>query len=550
MLLAGLLAFVPAGATDTGITGGGDPVGTLQPSLVVHCGLASAGAFPSPGSCGAGSGTMVGEIRLFAGSFIPAGFYPADGRLLPIAQNTALFSLLFTAYGGDGFSTFGIPDLRGRALGGVGGRPGLTTRALGEKFGSETGTLSLATLPFHGHAGPGGATGPTGGSVPISTLQPTLTVHPLICPYPPLDFYYVSEIRFFGGSREPGFTCDGRLLFVDAYPELYSVLGARYGGDGLVSFAIPDLRSEVAIGSGTGPGLPPRALGEYVGVESVALASAQLPGHTHGLFSGATGSTGSGQGFENHQPSLTLRWAVAMNGVYPNPDTPNDSDQPVIGEIRPFAGEGPLPGGWADAQGQLLSIASNTGLFFVLGNTFGGNGINTFALPDLRGRTPVCSGQGAGLTNRFRGELIGTPATTLTIAQLAPHAHVVDPTNTRRPGEPPQLRVGKNALDPSKIDLSFGVGCPSGATAFAVYQGTLGNFTSHALLGGACGITGSSLQAQTPCAGNCYYLVSAVDDVVGEEGSLGQTSTGLEIPRPAVACRPAVDLEGCVLNLR
>src|SRR5262245_59729099 len=132
---------------DTGITGAGDPVATMQPSLVVHCGLAFRGAFPSPGTCGAGSLRMVGEIRLFAGSFVPAGFCPADGRLLPISQNTALFSLLFTAYGVDGHSTFGIPDLRGRAIGGVGGRPGLTTRVLGEKYGTETVTLSPANLP-------------------------------------------------------------------------------------------------------------------------------------------------------------------------------------------------------------------------------------------------------------------------------------------------------------------------------------------------------------------------------------------------------------------
>jgi microcystin-dependent protein len=176
----------------------------MQPSLVLHCGVAFSGAFPSGGFCGAGSGRFLGEIRLFAGSFVPAGFYPADGRILPISQNTALFSLLFTTYGGNGFSTFGIPDLRGRALGGVGGRPGLTTRALGENFGSETVMPSLASLPFHVHAGPGGATGPAGGSVPLSTLQPTLTVHPLICPSPPLDFYYVSEIRFFGEASSPG----------------------------------------------------------------------------------------------------------------------------------------------------------------------------------------------------------------------------------------------------------------------------------------------------------------------------------------------------------
>ena len=264
-------------------------------------------------------------------------------------------------------------------------------------------------------------------------------------------------------------------------------------------------------------------------------------------MSGSTGSTGSGQSVENHQPTLTLRFAMALQGFLPSQEGTNYSEIPMIGEIRPFAGDGPLPQGWLEAQGQALPIAQNQALFSLLGTTFGGDGVTSFRVPDLRGRTPICSGQGVGLTNRVRGDLIGTPTTTVTLSQLAPHTHVLDPTNSRHPWEASQLRLGKNALDPSKIDLTWGGGCPSGATAFAVYQGTLGNFTSHALLGGACGVPGPSLQGQTPCAGNCYYLVSAVDEIIGEEGSLGHTSTDYEIARPAVPCRAGVDLEGCVL---
>ena len=520
----------------------------MQPSLAVHCGLAGGGIFPGAGGgCFAGFGTMMAEIHVFAGSFVPAGFYPADGRLLSITQNTALFSLLLTTYGGNGSSTFALPDLRGRAIAGRGGRPGLTTRVLGEMFGAETVTLSLMGLPAHTHAGPGGATGSTGAGIPISTLQPSLALHPLICPYA-MSADVVSEIRLFASSVEPGQSCDGRLLSVSEYPELFTALGTHYGGDGVVAFGLPDLRSEVAIGAGAGPGLPPRFLGEYVGVESIPLTAAELTSHAHPIPSGSTGSEGAGQAFENHQPTLAIRFAIAFTGIFPSPDIPNYSEVPTVGEIRPFAGAGPLPSGWFYADGQLLPIAPYTALFAVIGATFGGNGQSTFALPDLRGRTPICTGQGAGLTNRVRGEATGTPTTTVALSHLAPHTHVLDPTNTRRPGEPWQLLLGKNALDPSKIDLSWGVGCPTGATGFAVYEGTLGAFTTHAILGGACGIAGQSLQAQTPCTGNCYYLVSAVDDAVGEEGSLGHDSTGLEIERPAVPCRPALDLEGCILN--
>jgi len=77
---------------------------------------------------------------------------------------------------------------------------------------------------------------------------------------------------------------------------------------------------------------------------------------------------------------------------------------------------------------------------------------------------------------------------------MAPHTHVIDPSGARRPGEPSAagtlLTVKKNAVDRTKIDLAWGAGCASGATGFAVYEGTLGPpFTSHAIFGGACGIS-------------------------------------------------------------
>jgi microcystin-dependent protein len=93
----------------------------------------------------------VGEIRMFAGNFAPRGWAFCDGQLLAVAQNDALFSLLGTIYGGDGRTTFGLPDLRGRVPIHAGSGPGLSPRRLGEKGGQEDVTLSLNELPQHDH---------------------------------------------------------------------------------------------------------------------------------------------------------------------------------------------------------------------------------------------------------------------------------------------------------------------------------------------------------------------------------------------------------------
>lgn len=95
---------------------------------------------------------MLGEIRMFAGNFAPSGWAKCEGQLLPIAQNSALFSLLGTIYGGDGETTFGLPDLRGRVPLGSGTGSGLSSRAIGQKSGTETNTLSVGQMPTHNHS--------------------------------------------------------------------------------------------------------------------------------------------------------------------------------------------------------------------------------------------------------------------------------------------------------------------------------------------------------------------------------------------------------------
>ena len=94
---------------------------------------------------------FVGEVRMFAGNFAPRGWAFCDGQLLAVSQNDALFSLLGTIYGGDGRTTFGLPDLRGRTPIHAGQGPGLSNRRLGAKAGAENVTLTVNQLPAHNH---------------------------------------------------------------------------------------------------------------------------------------------------------------------------------------------------------------------------------------------------------------------------------------------------------------------------------------------------------------------------------------------------------------
>lgn len=111
--------------------------------------------------------------------------------------------------------------------------------------------------------------------------------------------------------------------------------------------------------------------------------------------------------------------------------------EPFLGEIKllpyNFA-----PRGWAFCQGQILPIAQNTALFSLLGTTYGGNGQTTFALPDLRGRVPLSSGQGPGLALHDLGEVGGTENVTLTAGQMPAHNHALNVSNANatasRPG--------------------------------------------------------------------------------------------------------------------
>jgi len=166
----------------------------------------------------------IGQVCLFGFNYAPRGWAFCNGQLLSIGQNSALFSLLGTTFGGDGISTFALPDLRGRVAINQGDQPGLSKYAMGQTGGSETVTLNVTQMPQHVHAGQlhasnGAANqeeaqnhllaetavytdaaanqlmnasavtvGPTGGNQPHPNLQPYLTLNYCIAlegVYPP-----------------------------------------------------------------------------------------------------------------------------------------------------------------------------------------------------------------------------------------------------------------------------------------------------------------------------------------------------------------------------
>ena len=165
---------------------------------------------------------------------------------------------------------------------------------------------------------------------------------------------FFAEIRIFGFNFAPvGWaTCDGQVLPIAQNQALFSLLGTTFGGNGRSTFALPNLAGSFAIGTGQGPGLTDRTLGDQGGSATVALSVAQMPQHTHGLSAASSASTtspagaalaptgnrapayrsggaiaamaasslaqaGQSQPHENRQPALALNFCIALQGIYP-----------------------------------------------------------------------------------------------------------------------------------------------------------------------------------------------------------------------------------------
>ena len=123
---------------------------TIRHALIGSAILAATGLAAAPEATA--QENYIGEIKIFPYTFCPRGTAPADGQLLPISQYSALFSLYGTNFGGDGRTTFGLPDMRGRAPIHLGQGPGLTNRMIGQLGGQESVTLNTAEIPAHSHS--------------------------------------------------------------------------------------------------------------------------------------------------------------------------------------------------------------------------------------------------------------------------------------------------------------------------------------------------------------------------------------------------------------
>jgi microcystin-dependent protein len=378
----------------------------FQPSLAVTEFMPFFGTVPTAGS-GSVSGDMVGFVYYFAGNFAPDGDF-TQGQLLSTSENDTLFNLIGNTFGGDGQTTFALPNLQGAAVMGVGTGIGLPAATLGVETGSATVTLTAAQLPPNDPSLPGGGDGL---GQPFNNVQPSLPLQQLIAvtgAAPGSSAAFVGQIGTFAGSFVPAgwMVAAGQVLNISDYPTLFNAIGNKYGGNGTTTFALPDLRGRLAVGADTAP-----AVGTAFGQEQTVLTSAQLPG------GGVAGSTAPGQPIDNTQPSLAVNYIIALQGVFPIRDGGSLSPTtPILGQIVPFAGT-VAPTGWAFCQGQVLPINQNTALFSLLGVAYGGNGATTFALPDLRGRTLVGTGTSGGSTYSI-GEVVPPAAVTLSVANL------------------------------------------------------------------------------------------------------------------------------------
>lgn len=297
-----------------------EAVGQLVPTL---------GYYPAPE--GPAVNTL-GMIRTFAGMLQVFGTSRADGRLLPVKSNEPLFTLLGGRFGGDGATTFALPDLRGRRT--IGGPP----------------------------AAPGGGPAAEGLS-PVPLTHMIAVDAPFPYPYPATPI--LGSIGLFAGNVAPAgwLPAEGQLLETAKYPDLARLLGSTFGGDGRTGFALPDLRGRSVIGAGAGADRYRQSI--HAGLGEVVR--------------GAGGVT-----------ALGLNYIICLNGRFP--DLEGDGAFPpgeaVTCEVVPYAGDA-IPEGWALADGRRLRINQEMALFSILGTTYGGDGWEYLVLPDLTGRIIV-----------------------------------------------------------------------------------------------------------------------------------------------------------------
>jgi microcystin-dependent protein len=203
---------------------------------------------------------IAGELRIFAGGFIPVGWLACDGQQFAVSHEPVLARAIGRTFGGDGIDHVRAPDLRGRALVGSGGPPGSPSRRIGQE-----GKALAVSVPNNDP----------------STLALTYLIAAREEPYGPL----IGEVRAFSFRFAPlGWTvCDGRALNASQHPELFTIIGTRFGGEA-PSFSLPDLRSATPLSNGHGPGLPSTPIGQHHGDLAPAGPSRHVRLHvTYGI---------------------------------------------------------------------------------------------------------------------------------------------------------------------------------------------------------------------------------------------------------------------------
>ena len=168
------------------------------------------------------------------------------------------------------------------------------------------------------------------------------------------------------------------------------------------------------------------------------------------------------------------------------------SDQ-CVGEIRMFGGTRP-PSGWLFCDGSLLAISEYQALYSLIGTTYGGNGQTNFALPDMRGRIPLCQGTGQGLSPRPLGQMVGSETVGLTVAQMPAHTHIVMASTTNANATSPGgqvLAVSTNSSGGTNQDTHYLKPGPPAPTPEALNATAIqyqGNSIPHSNIMGCCGV--------------------------------------------------------------
>jgi microcystin-dependent protein len=156
-------------------------------------------------------------------------------------------------------------------------------------------------------------------------------------------------------------------------------------------------------------------------------------------------------------------WVGRSGQVAPAEAAPEGEPGPYVGEIRMFAGTF-APNGWLFCQGQLLQILENETLYNLIGTTYGGDGQDTFALPDLRGRAPIHMGQGPGLSSYVIGEYGGVEEVTLNVSQIPSHNHAAGASSANGDSSDPTGRVpARNAAGAPQYRTAADTNLSSGA---------------------------------------------------------------------------------------